>query len=201
VDRSRLEAFSDGVFAVAVTLLALNLAVAGPGHGSLGHQLTSHWPSFAAYAVSFFTIGIIWVNHHTLFRTFTSVDRVLVFLNLVLLFVIVMIPFTTSTLASYLRSGGTDDHLAAALYASVLEAMSLAFCAVFAWSIHRRLIGVSLTPAEARAATLRFGLGNAAYIAAIGVAFVSPGATLAISAAVALYYVFDRTPTAPGPVG
>ncbi len=69
MDRSRLEAFSDGVFAVAITLLALNLTVAGPGHGLLRHQLWEHrWP-FAAYLISFFIIGIIWVNHHALVKS------------------------------------------------------------------------------------------------------------------------------------
>ena len=194
MERGRLEAFSDGVFAVAVTLLALNLAVAGPGHGSLGGQLTSRWPEFTAYVISFFTIGIIWVNHHALFRLIPSVDRVLLFLNLLLLFVVVVIPFATSTLASYLRHGGADARLAAALYASVFEAMSLVFCALFWWPIHRGLLSVPLTRAQARAAMVRFGLGNAAYIAAIGVAFVSPGASLAITAAVAVYYIFERTP-------
>ena len=86
MNSSRLEAFSDGVFAVAITLLALDLTVAGPGHGngSLAHQLGHHWPSFAAYAVSFFIIGITWVNHHDLFTTFATVDRMLLFLNLLL---------------------------------------------------------------------------------------------------------------------
>ena len=69
MDRSRLEAFSDGVIAVAITLLALNLTVAGPGHGPLVHQLHDKWPAFVAYLISFFIIGIIWVNHHALVRT------------------------------------------------------------------------------------------------------------------------------------
>src|SRR5215468_9072485 len=102
MESGRLEAFSDGVFAVAITLLALNLAVPGPGHGPLGEQLTSHWPAFAAYAVSFFTLGIIWVNHHAMFRNFSEIDRGLLFLNLLLLFFLVAIPFATATLADYL---------------------------------------------------------------------------------------------------
>ena len=93
MDRSRLEAFSDGVFAVAITLLALNLAVPGPGHGALLQQLGSHWPAFVAYVISFFTIGIIWVNHHALVRNIAVVDRTLLFLNLLLLAFVVAIPF------------------------------------------------------------------------------------------------------------
>jgi uncharacterized membrane protein len=75
MDRGRLEAFSDGVFAVAITLLALNLAVAGPGHGPLAHQLAGRWPAFVAYLISFFTIGIIWVNHHALLSNVVAVSR------------------------------------------------------------------------------------------------------------------------------
>ena len=100
---ARLEAFSDGVFAVAITLLALDLRVDGPGHGTLAHQLAHQWPSFAAYVVSFFVIGIVWVNHHALFTSFARADRSLMFLNLLLLLWIVAIPFATSTMATYLR--------------------------------------------------------------------------------------------------
>jgi uncharacterized membrane protein len=82
MNRGRLEAFSDGVFAVAITLLALNLAVTGPGHGPLLQQLADHWPTFVAYLISFFTIGIIWVNHHALMTNIRVVDRTLLFLNL-----------------------------------------------------------------------------------------------------------------------
>ncbi len=99
MDRGRLEAFSDGVFAVAITLLALNLFVAGPGHGPLLRQLADHWPSFVAYLISFFMIGVIWVNHHALVRNIAAVDRTLLFLNLALLLFVVLIPFATGTMA------------------------------------------------------------------------------------------------------
>jgi uncharacterized membrane protein len=194
MDRGRLEAFSDGVFAVAITLLALNLTVAGPGHGPLARQLTHQWPAFVAYAISFFTIGIIWVNHHALFRTFASVDRVVVFLNLALLFFIVSIPFATTTMAAYLRGGGADAHLATAVFAGAFEGMSIAFGAVFIWSIRRGLLVAALDKAEGRRATIRFTIGNVGYLAAIAIAFLSPAAALVISALVAVYYTFERTP-------
>jgi uncharacterized membrane protein len=126
MDSGRLEAFSDGVFAVAITILALNLTVTGPGpgHKSLAGQLFNHWPAFAAYAVSFATIGIIWVNHHTLFKNFSEIDRTLLFLNLLLLFFVVSIPFATSTIAAYLKSGGHDASLAAAIF----QGVALACC-------------------------------------------------------------------------
>ena len=194
MDSGRLEAFSDGVFAVAITLLALNLAVAGPGHGPLARQLTDHWPSFAAYVVSFFTIGIIWVNHHALFRNFAEVDRTLLFLNLLLLFFVVTIPFATVTIAAYLRHGGRDASLAAAMFQGAFEGMSISFGLLFWWSIRHEHMKIALTPAAARRAMVRFGIGNLGYIAAIAVAFVSAPASLLISALVAAYYVLEHTP-------
>ena len=79
MDKGRAEAFSDGVLAVAITLLALDLHVEATGHGTLVHQLGQAWPSFVAYVVSFFVIGVIWVNHHALFALIDRVDRVLLF--------------------------------------------------------------------------------------------------------------------------
>jgi uncharacterized membrane protein len=185
------------VFAVAITLLALNLAVAGPGHGPLGHQLTHRWPAFVAYAISFFTVGIIWVNHHALFRAVDTVDRLLVFLNLLLLFFVVAIPFVTATMAGYLRGGGADARLATAVFEGVFLGMALAFGTVFAYSVRQRLLVVPLEPASARKATFRFTIGAVAYALAVGVAFVSPTAALVIGALVAVYYVFERTPSPP----
>jgi uncharacterized membrane protein len=123
VERGRLEAFSDGVFAVAITLLALNLAVAGPGHGPLAHQLADRWPAFVAYLISFFTIGIIWVNHHALLSNVVVVSRRLLFLNLLLLLFVVMVPFATATVADYLAHGDFDAKVAVAVYGIVLEGM------------------------------------------------------------------------------
>jgi len=197
LDSGRLEAFSDGVFAVAITLLALNLVVPGPGHGPLARQFASHWPSFAAYVVSFLTIGIIWVNHHTLFKSFSKIDRTLLFLNLLLLFFVVAIPFATGTIAAYLSHGGTSASLAAAVYQGVFEGMSLSFGTLFWWSIRRKHLKIDLTPSAARAAIIRFGTGNIAYLVAIGMAVLSAPASLLISGLVAVYYVFEHTPARP----
>ena len=135
MERDRLEAFSDGVIAVAITLLALDLVVAGPGHGALLSQLGDHWPSFIAYLISFFTIGIIWVNHHDLVKNIAHVDRTLLFLNLVLLMFVVAIPFATSTMAKYLTGDNQDAHVAMAIYCVAFEGMALSFAAIFAWSL------------------------------------------------------------------
>jgi uncharacterized membrane protein len=201
VDSGRLEAFSDGVFAVAITLLAFNLAVGGPGPNqpSLAVQLANHWPAFVAYAISFATIGIIWVNHHAMFKNFSEIDRTLLFVNLLLLFFVVAIPFTTSTIAAYLRAGGADASLAAAMYQGVFECMSISFTLLFWWAIRRGHLKGELTGQQARRATIRFGIGNLGYIAGIGIAFISAPASLALSGLVAVYYIFEQTPVRAQP--
>ena len=152
MDRSRLEAFSDGVFAVAITLLALNLTVAGPGHGhdpSLTDQLQAHWPAFLAYLISFFMIGIVWVNHHVLVRAITAVDRTLLFLNLVLLLFVVLIPFATATVADYLTKNNWDANVAMALYAGVFLGMSIGFGSIFEWTLHGQRVCPAAAAGEA----------------------------------------------------
>src|SRR5579863_3093459 len=124
MDKGRLEAFSDGVFAVAITLLVLSLNVPGPGqHTSLVHQLGDQWPSFAAYVISFMVIGIVWVNHHTLIGKLAGADRTILFLNLLMLMFVTVIPFPTHLFAQYLRSGGFNAKIAAAVYGAVMEGM------------------------------------------------------------------------------
>jgi len=195
VDKGRLEAFSDGVFAVAITLLALDLAVPGPGHGndSLAQQLGDRWPTYAAYVLSFFVIGIMWVNHHALFKSFARADRTLLFLNLTLLLFIVAVPFGTSTVAEYLREGGFDAKVAAAVYAAIFLGAAISFNAIFAWSLRDGNRHVPLTPGTERAALLRFAVGGFVYLAALLVAFVDAAASVAAVAASAIYYIFERT--------
>ena len=194
MERDRLEAFSDGVIAVAITLLALDLGVAAPGHGSLLSQLGDHWPSFVAYLISFFTIGIIWVNHHDLFKNIAYVDRTLLFLNLVLLLFVVVIPFATSTMAKYLTSGNQDAHVAMAIYAIAFEGMALSFAAIFSWTLGEGRL-LRPIPIEARGpAWIQFSIGGIVYVVAIAVAFISAPLALAIIGMVAVYYVFQRTP-------
>ncbi|HEX3493442.1 MAG TPA: TMEM175 family protein [Streptosporangiaceae bacterium] len=200
MDSGRLEAFSDGVFAVAITLLALDLTVGGPkASGSLAQKLSDNWPAFFAYVVSFAAVGIIWVNHHTLFKNFSEIDRPLLFLNLLLLFFVVSIPFATSTVAAYLRADHTDASLAAAIYQGVFEGMSITFGLLFWWAIRHDHLKVPLSAEQARWATIRFGLGNLGYIAGIGIAFVSPVASLAVAGVVAIYYVLEQTPALAQP--
>jgi uncharacterized membrane protein len=95
MDKGRLEAFSDGVFAVAITLLVFGLAVAHVGRGHLAGALGHEWPRAVAYVVSFMVIGIIWINHHAVLGLVKQADRVILAVNLALLLAVVSIPFAT----------------------------------------------------------------------------------------------------------
>jgi uncharacterized membrane protein len=197
----RLEAFSDGVFAIAITLLVLDLAVpsrAETPEGGLAAALGREWPTYFAYLVSFLVIGIIWVNHHTVFDKVRQVDRPVLFANLGLLLVVSAIPFPTRLLAEYLTAGA-DSHIAAAVYSATMLAMGLAYSGL--WLVitrDPRLLHEHVDPVTSRAALRRFGLGNIFYLATVGLAFVNAIATLAVHAALAIYYCFDqlRTPEA-----
>jgi uncharacterized membrane protein len=195
VDRSRLEAFSDGVFAVAITLLALNLTLAGPGHGtSLSHQIGTHWPAFVAYLISFFTIGIIWVNHHALIQTVKTVDRTLLFLNLVLLLFVVLIPFGTATAAEYLSQDDWDSRVAMAIFAGVFLGMSAGFGSIFEWTLRGDHVYHPVPPERRWPARFRFVGGSSVYVAALVIALFSPYAAFVLMGLVAVYYIFERTP-------
>jgi uncharacterized membrane protein len=194
MSRGRLEAFSDGVFAVAITLLALNLAVKGPGHGRLAHQLAEQWPAYIAYLISFFTIGIIWVNHHALVSNILVVTRLLLFLNLVLLLFVVLIPVATGTVGDYLAAGGFDAKLAVAVYGIALTGMSVGFSAIAEWSLGEGRTRVPVPPDKRWAARIRFMSGGLVYLVVVGLAFLSAPAALGLSGLVAAYYVLERTP-------
>jgi len=201
MDRGRLEAFSDGVFAVAITLLALSLAVAGPGkgHPSLAHQLGDRWPGFVAYLISFFTVGIIWVNHHALISNLSVVDRTLLFLNLVLLLFVVMVPFATGTVADYLSHDDFDAKVAVAVYGGVLVGMSIGFGAMFEWSLGAGRSKVAVPRDQWWRARVRFTSGGLIYAAMVGLAFWNAIVAFALSGVVAAYYVFEQTPAARAP--
>ena len=197
MDRSRLEAFSDGVFAVAITLLALDLTVEGPGHGRLLDQLYDKWPAFLAYLISFFTIGIIWVNHHALVRSIVKVDRALLFINLMLLLFVVLIPFATGTEADYFPHNDQDAQLAAVLYSGVFLGMSAGFGLILEWTLHGERVSQPLPPGRRGRARLRFVGGALFYMLALVVALFNAVASFVVIALVAVYYILENTPVYP----
>jgi uncharacterized membrane protein len=185
-----LEAFSDGVIAVAITLLVLDIKVPNPADTArLGHALAHMWPTYAAYVTSFITIGIIWINHHAMISRLREADHVILTLNLLLLLTIGVLPFATSLMATYLREN-QGQHLAAAVYAGALLLMSIAFIVLNRHILlrkHHYLRG-QLSDERRRQILTRGGIGLIPYAVATALAPVSSYATLVICGAVAVFY-------------
>jgi uncharacterized membrane protein len=190
VSTGRLEAFSDGVFAVAATLLVLNVTVPLVGaNQSLAQALGHQWPQYVAYANSFITIGIIWINHHAMISRLRIADHAILMLNLLLLLFVALLPFATSLMTDYLRRGH-GQHLALAIYAGSFLLMSLAFATLNWFILFRRtnLIGAELSFEQRRQIIARGVVGIVPYAVAAALAPVSPYITLAICGAVAVFY-------------
>jgi uncharacterized membrane protein len=144
-------------------------------------------------------IGIIWVNHHVLVRSIVKVDRTLLFLNLVLLLFVVLIPFTTATVADYFSRHNWDTQVAMMLYDGVFLGMSIGFSTIFEWTLHGQRVYQPLPPERHWPARVRFASGGLVYVAAIVIALVSDNASFVLIAAVAVYYIVERTPASAAP--
>ncbi len=203
---NRLEAFSDGVLAIAITLLVLDLKVPPldelrSHHEPLARALGAEWPTFAAYVTSFLIIGIIWINHHAVISMIGRIDRAVLFLNLLLLMFVVTVPFTTALLSEYLTAGGGDARTAAVCYSLSMLGMAVTFTLLYGWAVrHPVLLGDGVDPQAVRASFPRFGIGVLVYLATVAVALVSAVACLVVHFAVALYYAFEQTGSASLPL-
>ncbi len=194
VESTRLEAFSDGVLAIAITLLVLDLRVPDvPAGSTLGRELGAEWTSYLAYVVSFLVIGIIWLNHHALFTLVARVDRQTLVANLLLLLVVSAIPFPTRLIAEYVRDPG-PGRTAALVYSGTMLLMSFAFSALFL-TVTRRggvLLHEPISSRQRLRRWAQFGAGGVVYALTLVVALVSPLACLAVHGVLALYYSFDQ---------
>ena len=193
MNTSRTGAFSDGIFAIAATLLVLELKVPHAGAGELLGALLERWSSYATYAVSFITIGIIWVNHHAIFDRVRSVDRPLLFINLIFLMLVAVIPFPTALLADYLREGH-DDRLAAVIYGGTMWLMGLSIVFIWAYVVRGDLLHEGVDRSLARRSLRNFALGIPAYPLGMGASVLSAKLGLVVYALVAFFYMFDVLP-------
>ncbi len=187
--RLRVDLFSDAVFAVAITLLVLDLPLAGTS-GSLLDALAARWAAFSAFGISFVIVGCLWVSHFRLFRMVEDVDGPLLFLNLALLLSIVLIPFGAATMSSFVTQPGAQSHLAAALFAGILVMTGLTFGALYAL-VNRRAPRWHRISTR-RWSTIRAMAGLVVTTMAVGVAFISPIAVLVMTGAVSIYYIVDQ---------
>jgi uncharacterized membrane protein len=190
VTTARLETFADGVFAIAATLLIIDVGVGELHDRSLSTALLDAWPSYAAYAISFVTIGIMWVNHHDLMRHVDRVDRVFLFLNLGLLLGTAFVPFPTRVLAEFVR---TDDGTAAAvLYGVTLTTTAVFFISLWLYaSVGGRLLAPGADMREVSGITRSYLPGAPTYAGATLVAFVSPEASAALFGLIAAFYMLS----------
>jgi uncharacterized membrane protein len=194
-DTARLEAFSDGVFAIAITLLILEIAVPVVREGKLAAALLEEWPSYIAYAASFFTIGIMWMNHHFFFGMLAGANRPLILLNLVLLAVVAFIPFPTAVLAEYLKEGfGTNLSSATAFYGGCFLALTLVFTGLWYFALRNPSLAKNpeLMSGAARRSLVYCAIAVGGYVAAIVFAYVSPVVSFAIYVSVAVMFLTGR---------
>ncbi len=169
MNKSRVEAFSDGVFAIAITLLVLTIAQP-TDYRILTHQLADRWTSLAAFVVSFATIGIMWLNHHSVFSQFERLDRGMVYLNMLLLLTITFLPYPTGVLGEALAKG-QGTRTAAVVYAVTMAVNACVWAALWLYGSSRpHLLRASFPPGERELATLLFTAGVVVYLLAIGIA-------------------------------
>jgi uncharacterized membrane protein len=192
----RLEALSDGVIAIAATLLVLEIGrLELAADDDLFDAIVNRWPSYLAYVVSFTVIGLIWVSHHSMFERISSVDRPLLFLNLALLLGIGFIPWPTSVLADFIRDGGINASVATALYSFTMTLIGVVFVGMWSHLVrHPEHTIDSVTQVQLRRSLRLAYVSPIVYGVTIGLAFVSPYICLVAYVMLAVY--FARGPSA-----
>jgi len=182
------------VFAIAATLLILNVdAQVGEGTGEIGHRLLAIWPSYIAYAVSFVTIGIIWSNHHTVMAQLGRVDRTFLMQNVLLLLCVAFLPFPTRLVAEHLRDRH-DLQPAALAYGATMTVMAICYITLWLYATRRRrLLREDSDPRTVRGITRSYLPGVPLYLTATLLALASPLASVALFAAIALFYLIESS--------
>ncbi len=193
-ETNRIEAFSDGVFAIAITLLVLELKVPHMSHeegsnSELMWDLLELWPSYMALLVSFVTILIMWISHHRLFELIRKTDSVFMLLNGFLLMLVTVVPFPTAVLAEYFGHAGS--RLACLAYCTLFLWIGIAYNLMWHYAARRhRLLKQSITPAQRKRISLSYALGPIAYFVALGSVFISEQFSMATIAAIAIFFTF-----------
>jgi len=188
-DTRRVEAFSDGVFAIAITLLVLTFRDPQRGE-SLHHALLHQWPSYIAYVVSFVTVGIMWVNHHTVMQQIGRVDRTFLLITVVFLMFVAFVPFPTRMVAEFIR---TDDGRAAALfYGIAFTCTALSWASLWFYAaLGNRLISADANSRTVSGISRSFLPGTLLYGGATLVAFASATASVVLFGVIALFYALE----------
>lgn len=192
-ETARVEAFSDGVFAIVITLLILEIKIPNPNTGKLSVLLLRHWPSYVSFVISFVFIGIMWTNHHRLFTHIRRSDHGLLLLNLLLLLGVCIVPFPTAVLAANL--GRPDAKMVAMLYNGtyVVIAIFFNFLWRYANSSRRNLLAHDVDRDAVARINRRYAAGPLFYLICFGLAWVSVAASLALNLALAVFFALPHT--------
>jgi uncharacterized membrane protein len=186
-ETARLETFADGVFAIAITLLVLEIHVPEDG-ADLGAAVLAQWPSFAAYVISFLTIGVMWVSHHQMFTIIRRTTPTFLFLNVLFLLPVAFVPFPTALVAQHILdpAGRTTAVL---VYGAVSVVIAVMFNVLWAYAYRRGLIVESRREDTNRRVARGFLVGPLVYLVATLIALVNPFISMAIFAGLAVYWM------------
>jgi uncharacterized membrane protein len=192
-ETGRVEAFSDGVFAIAITLLVLDLHTPGaPSDAGLAKALLSQWPQYLGFLTSFATIGIMWINHHRLFTLIGQVDHTLLILNTLLLLGITFVPYPTGLMAEYISQPG--EQTAVFVYTGTFTVIAVIFNLFWRYaSRDGRLLDPEADPQAVDAITRQYRWGPLYYLASFVIAFISPTIAVIFTLGLAVYFAL------PGP--
>jgi uncharacterized membrane protein len=189
------------VLAIAITLLILNVhvdtTVQGPNglvHIPLTTALGNAWPEIVAYVASFLQIGIMWANHHALFRVVVKVDHVLLLFNLLLLGFVTFLPLPTQLVAEH--TTGEDGRIAMLIYGLNLVGSAVSFNLIWRYARRRGLLADAVSPDFCRDVDVRYLAGMCGYVFAAALAFVVPWLTLVVTAVLALVFLLGPSPRA-----
>ncbi len=188
-ETSRIEAFSDGVFAIAITLLILEIKIPSPGKSSLSAALLQQWPFYLAFLMSFAFIGIMWINHHRLFTHIKRSTDVLLVLNLLLLLGVTIVPFPTAVLATFLGSSA-DQRMAAMLYNGTYFVIAVLFNVLWRYSVSRQLLDASAS-SFAQAISRQYALGPVMYLICLILSWISVPVSLAVNSGLAIFFALS----------
>jgi TMEM175 potassium channel family protein len=184
---SRMEAFSDGIFAIASTLLVLDLAIPAVS-SDVGQKLTEEWPIYLAYLVSFATIGQAWLAHSVITEYLDHADRILLRLNLVLLFFVALLPFPTHMLAEYFSSDSAE-RIAVTVYGLNLLAISGFTSILWHYAVAEHLVRQDTSGADLRGLTSKLDPSLVSYAVTIGIGLVLPNVAVALYLLIALFVI------------
>ncbi len=199
----RLEAFSDGVFAIVITLLVLDVKVPDQANGHLAQALAAQWPQYVAYLVSFLIVGIIWLNHHATVGLLQRTDHGLQVRNLLLLLPVTLLPWPTALMAEYTRDGeAVDQRTAVLVYGLTSSAMAATFNVLWRYLLrHAELHRPGVVRSELRVRNQRYTLGVVVYPVATVIGLFSLPLFLGLMLALALLYLLPTPELKVAPAG